>query len=176
LIPGFTAFVSTKKIESKRTNQISNNKYLSNCASSARVLPLQGTCPLVSDIYVYWDTPIPSDNVCKWRMRRGENSCQCRNIHWKYKGELTHQECNRIGSGFLTSDIKSGAASPIKAPCWIGDLVDCPDSACPGPNPNPADCANDLACGPRRKDCTSHDCQGACTSDLDGNCYCWCSV
>jgi len=166
--------VSVKKIESRHTYQVSSNKYLTNDALH-RVLPFQGTCPLVADISVYWNRT-PTDGGCKWRMRYGENLCTCRGIHWTYKGVITQQECNRFGSGFLTSgDLKSGAASSITAPCWIGDLFDCPDSSCSGPNPHP-DCSNDLACGSSRKDCTAHDCQGACTSDLNGNCYCWCSV
>ena len=113
MLPGFTAFVSTKEIESRLTYQTSSNKYLSNGASSTRVLPLQGTCPLVSDIHVYWNSPPPlQDEGCKWRMRYGENRCKCWRINWTYKGELTQHDCDRFGTGFVIGgDLKSGAAN-----------------------------------------------------------------
>ena len=136
MLPGFTAFVSAKEIGGRLTYQASSNKYLSNDASSTRVLPLQGTCPLVGDIAVNWNSPPPlQDEGCKWRMRRGENWCKCWRIDWTYKGEVTQHDCNGFGSGFVIG----GGASPIKAQCWIGDLHDCSDSACSGPNPTGCD-------------------------------------
>jgi hypothetical protein len=190
MLPGFTAFVSTKEIEGRLTYQASSNKHLSNGASSSRVLPLQGTCPVVSDIYVYWNSPPPlQDAGCKWRMRSGENWCKCSRIDWTYKGELTQHDCNRIGSGFvIRGDLKSGAASPINAPCWVGDLHDCSDSTCSGPNPHPRGCppgqcllhgqcvynGQDKACGPNCLDCTVYPgCGGTCVSN-GGSHHCFC--
>jgi hypothetical protein len=186
MLPGFTAFVSAKEIESRRSYQTSSNKYLSNGASSTRVLPLQGTCPLVGDITVYWNRPPPlQDEGCKWRMRYGQNWCECGGIHWTYKGELTQHDCNRFGAGFVIG----GDASPIKAQCWIGDLVDCSDSACSGPNPHPPGCppgqclvdgqcmynGQDKACGPNCQDCTVYPgCGGTCVSNFDGSHHCFC--
>ena len=191
MLPGFTAFVSAKEIESRLTYQTSSNKYLSNGASSTRVLPLQGTCPLVADYTVYWNSPPPlQDAGCKWRMHYDENWCKCWRIDWKYKGEVTQKECNDFGSGFvIRGDLKSGASSPINAPCWIGYLHDCPDSACSGPNPHPPGCPqgqcllhgqcfrNDLdeACGPNCQDCTVYPgCGGMCVSNFDGSHSCFC--
>jgi hypothetical protein len=97
-------------------------------------------------------------------MRSGQNWCECGGIHWTYKGEVTQHDCNSFGFGFVIG----GAASPIKAQCWIGYLADCLDSACSGPNPHPAGCPPgqclvygqcmrnglDEACGPNCQDCT----------------------
>lgn len=179
LLPGFTAFVTAKKIESRRTYQVSNNKYLSNGASSG-VLPMQGTCTLEADVEFSWNRPPPPDEGCKWRMIRGHNECECWGKHWRYDGERTALQCGAgVGIG--------GAASPIKAQCWQRDRVDCSDSTCTslwGPNPHPRSCGPwkcilfgqcvDNACGPLCQDCTASSCVGFCVADGSYH-HCWCS-
>ncbi len=184
MLPGFTAFVSTKEIESRHTYDVSSKKYSSNGTSSARVLPLQATCPLEADISVYWNKPPLPNEGCKWRTGYGQNWCECWGTHWTYKGEMTQKDCNHIGSGFLMSE----ATSPIKAQCWIKTRVNCPDSACSGPNPHPRSCptgqcqlagrcvgnGQDKACGPTCQDCTAYPgCGGTCVSSGSGHrCFC----
>jgi hypothetical protein len=132
LLPGFTAFVSAKKIGSRRTYQTSNN-YSKNTASSSIILPMQDITDDEADVGTCWNSSPPPDEGCKWRKIIGREGYHCWGKHWRYAGEKTAANC----SGFR---IMGSGASPIKAQCWQRDWVNCSDFTC-GPRP-------DNPCGP----------------------------
>jgi hypothetical protein len=184
MLPGFTAFVSAKKMKSSLSYHTSgNNKYLFDDASSARALPMLRftDCTWEADVAISWNRPPPPDEWCKWRQVGDRNYCECLGTHWKYEGQKTQLQCAGFG---ITPD-----ASPIKAQCWTRGWVNCSGSACSGPNPHPRSCPPgqclvdgqcvnnglDKACGPYCLDCTVYPgCGGACVSDFHGSHRCFC--
>ena len=95
VLPGFTVFAR------KRKNNYSfayggipkwSVRNYGNANVTARVLPMQGTCP-ESPAY-WWDPPgVPSNEGCKWRKVGGRDYCECLALRWNYLGERESRDC-----------------------------------------------------------------------------------